>query len=110
MISRRQEKLASLYQRLVSEYLERELSLEKIIVSITGVRLSEKLSEMKIYFSVWPDEGAADVLKSLGRLKRGLRRHLAGKVKTKFAPEISFHLDESEKKRLAIEELLNKNK
>ena len=106
----RQEKLASIYQEVVSVFLERELKVQDGIFSVTGVEVGEKLDRVKIYFSVWPDREEKNVLKSLEDLKKELRAHLAEKVKTKFVPEIEFRLDESEKRRLEIEKLLKKNK
>ena len=110
MTLRRQEKLSELYRRASNDFLHDNISLENGIFSVTNVELSEKLNRLKIYFSVWPDQKEADVIKSLKILKRDLRKELASKINTKFSPEVEFVLDESEKKRLRIEELLKKGK
>ncbi len=110
MTSRRRERLASLYQQVISSFLERKVKIAEGIFSVTKVEVGDNLRELTIYFSAWPDEKAAGVLKSLQGASRELRAHLADKVKTKFAPELEFKLDESEKRRMEIEALLKKTK
>ncbi|MDP3784595.1 MAG: 30S ribosome-binding factor RbfA [bacterium] len=113
MIPRRQERLSSLYQQIVASFLEREIKVAGGILSVTRVELGDNLKVLKIYFSVWPDERERDVLKSVESLKKELRAHLAQRVATKFAPELKFELDSSEKKRIEVEALfknLKKNK
>src|SRR3989338_6434437 len=96
----RKEKLAELYRRVATEFLQKNISAVDFVLSITNINLSDKLSWLKIYFSVWPDQKEKDVIKSLKGLKGGLRAEIGNKIKTKFVPEIEFVLDESEKKRL----------
>ncbi|MEK7162539.1 MAG: 30S ribosome-binding factor RbfA [Patescibacteria group bacterium] len=110
MNSRRQERLAALYQKTIAAYLQKELRLEKGIMVVTKVELSKKLDHLWVYYSVWPDPEEKNVLKFLENLKPELKGHLADKIKTKFLPEMEFRLDESEKKRLKIEDLLKKTK
>jgi len=106
--TRRQERLASLYQEIISLFLEKEVKVEGGMFAVTKVEVGDDLKNLKICFSVWPDEKEKDVLESLGDLKKELRRHLADNVEVKFVPEIEFVLDDSEKKRLKIDELLKK--
>lgn len=108
MTSFRKEKLAELYKRVATEFLQKNISAPDSVLSITNVDLSEKISRLKIYFSVWPDQKERDVIKSLKDLKKALRAELGEKISTKFVPEIEFVLDESEKKRIRVEKLLNK--
>ena len=105
MIFRRKERLASLYQQVISSFLEREIKVPGGILSVTRAELGDNLKALKIYFSVWPDEKERAVLKSLQDAKKELRVYLAREVKTKFVPEIQFLLDESEKKRIEVEAL-----
>lgn len=104
----RKEKLEELYKRTATNFLQKNLPAIDFIFGITNVDLSDKLSRVRIYFSVWPDQKEKDVIKSLKDLKKELRAELGEKIKTKFVPEIEFALDESEKKRIHIEQLLNK--
>lgn len=110
MSLRRQEKLSAIYKKAANNFLQREINIEGVILSLTRVELSDKSDFLKIYFSVWPDQKEKDVLKFLEGSKKELRRELAEEIKTKFVPEIEFLLDESERKRLHIEELLKKVK
>ncbi len=108
MSTRRQEKLASIYQEVISLFLEREIKIEGGLFSVTTVNISDDLKALKIHFSVWPDTKEKDVIESLEKIKRELRGHLAEKVKTKFVPTLEFVLDESTKMQVEIENLLKK--
>ena len=107
---RRQEKLNSLYQKIISEFMERRLRLKQGIFTVTKVQISERGERLKVYFSVWPDAQEKNVLKFLRENMSELRSHLAGKIDAKFVPELEFLLDDSEKKRRKIETLLKKMK
>ncbi|OGF51715.1 hypothetical protein A3I27_04815 [Candidatus Giovannonibacteria bacterium RIFCSPLOWO2_02_FULL_43_11b] len=106
----RKEKLAELYKRATTEFLQKNIFASDFVLSITNIDFSDKISRLRIYFSVWPDQKEKDVIKSLKSLKRELRVEIGERVKTKFVPEIEFILDESEKKRIHIEELLKKER
>ena len=108
--ARRQEKLNSLYQKIISEFMERRLRLKQGIFTVTKVQISERGERLKVYFSVWPDAQEKNVLKFLGASLNELRSHLAGIIDAKFVPEPEFLLDDSEKKRRKIETLLKKMK
>ena len=108
MISRRNKRLSSLYREIVSSFLERELRVPGALMAVVNVEVADSLERVTIDVSVWPDEKEREVFQELGRLKKELRLHLAERVKIKFAPKITFVLDESEKKRIAIERLLKK--
>ena len=104
----RKEKLAELYKRAAGAFLATRVKVEDSIFSVTMTELTDKLDRLKIYFAVWPDDKERDVLKSLEKTRGELRKHLAEEIRTKFVPEIEFIVDDSEKKRLRFEELLNK--
>lgn len=104
----RREKLSELYMRAATAFLQRRVKFENVIFGVTQVELSDKLDRLRIYFSVWPDQKEGDVIESLESLKKELRGELAEEINTKFVPDIEFILDDSEKKRLRIDELLKK--
>lgn len=107
---RRQEKLNSLYQKIISEFMERSFRVEQGIFTVTKTQISARGERLKIYFSVWPDAQEKNVLKFLEASAGELRSHLAGRIDAKFVPELEFLLDDAEKKRLKIEALLKKTK
>ena len=106
--TRRQERLSELYRKVISSFARDRLKLEGGILSITKVEVASGLEHLKVYFSVWPDEKAKDMLQSLKNLKGELRLLLGQKVKTKTVPTVEFILDEAEKKQHGIEALLKK--
>ena len=110
MSNYRKEKLSELYRRAATSFIQERIHFENSIFSVTKVELTEKLSRLKVYYSIWPDQKESNVVKSLEELKLGLRKDLAQRIKVKFVPKIEFHLDDSEKKRLRIEELLKEDK
>lgn len=109
MSERRKEKLTEIYKRAANSFIQDSVKFENTIVSVTNVELSDKLNHLKIFFSVFPDDKEAAVIKALKGLKGGLRGALAEEVRTKFVPEIDYVLDESDKKWLKIDELLKKD-
>ena len=107
---RRNERLTSVYRREVSLFIEREFKLQNTLIAVTGVTLSDNLNELRIMVSVWPDEKENAVLKTLNDAKKEFRGYIGQKVRIKHVPEVSFELDETEKKRIQIESILKKIK
>ncbi len=108
--SRRQERLGELYRKIASEFFHENFSAADSVISVTNVEVKDGLKEIVINFSVWPDEKEKEVKKMLEVKKGMLRDRIGREVQTKFVPEIKFLLDEGEKKRAGIEELLKKAK
>ncbi len=104
--ARRQQRLEALYEEQVSAWLQKEFFQKDVFVIVSRCILSESFGHLKVHISVWPDENGKNVLESLKKIKKDLRRYLGENVKTKFVPEIDFILDEGEKKRSEIENIL----
>lgn len=128
--ARRQEKMKSLLRRLVSEFLLR-MDFKNQIISVMEVRISENLRFAKIFLSVYPvrsktcqpaneskirtsngiypEKESEKILESVKSKTGEIKKYLASKVKIKFMPEMEFKIDEGEKNRQRIEEILKKN-
>jgi ribosome-binding factor A len=92
---KRYQRLQEEIQRVVAEALEFEARDPRLSdVTVVRVRLSDDLRRAKIYFSSMKDpEGAFE---ALNHAKGFLRTKVARGIRSKYTPEISFHLEEDE--------------
>jgi len=106
-MTKREEKISSLLKQLSSEFLVR-LDLGKNFTTITHVTLSKNLKSAKIFISVYPSTSEKKVLKIIKEKRCNMQNFVASKTKLKFLPRLEFEIDEGEKNRQRIEELLKK--
>lgn len=100
----------------VSEQIKKEISLliqtelkdPRIgFVTVTGVDLTNDLSQAKIYLSVLGDEEQKNnSLKALDKANGFLRSELGKRIKLRHVPELIFKIDESIEYGSRIEKLL----
>ena len=105
MDSIRQNKVARLIQRDLSEMFQQECKeyTEGAMLSVTAVRVSPDLSYAKIYVSIFPS-----VMKSLEEKNKSIRFILGKKVgkQMRIVPELRFFVDDSLDYIDKIDELL----
>lgn len=99
MYSIRQNKISRLIQKELSEIfqLESKSTLRGKMISVTIVRVSKDLSVAKIYLSIFPSEGAEEVLKQINQINGKIRGALGHKVgkQLRIIPALSFFIDDS---------------
>ena len=99
MDSIRQNKVARLIQRDLSEMFQQECKeyTEGAMLSVTAVRVSPDLSYAKIYVSIFPSERVEAVMKSLEEKNKSIRFILGKKVgkQMRIVPELRFFVDDS---------------
>jgi len=99
MESTRQAKMARQIQKDVAEILLKEgASLVRgVMASVTTVRVSPDLNYAKIYFSIFPFEKSAEVMRTLEENNWLIRRALGQRIRNqvKSVPELQFFLDDS---------------
>ena len=101
MISRRQEKVNSLFERLASSFFAKEKT--GSIITVTHIASSKDLKSVKIFISIFPENKEKEVL-SLLRGKAGeLRRYIGSQIKMKFLPFFEIAIDEEEKTKQKID-------
>jgi len=107
MDSIRQNKVARLIQRDLSEMFQQECK-EGAMLSVTAVRVSPDLSYAKIYVSIFPSERVEAVMKSLEEKNKSIRFILGKKVgkQMRIVPELRFFVDDSLDYIDKIDELL----
>jgi ribosome-binding factor A len=97
MVTQRQLRVAEEIKRLISQILGRGAKDPRIgFVSVTGVEVSRDLRKARVFVSVYGNK--EDVQKTLAGLEsaRGyIQREMGGKIRCRYTPVISFHLDRS---------------
>ena len=91
--------MARQIQKDVAEILLKEgASLVRgVMASVTTVRVSPDLNYAKIYFSIFPFERSAEVMRALEENNWLIRRALGQRIRNqvKSVPELQFFLDDS---------------
>lgn len=99
MDSIRQNKVARLIQRDLSEMFQKECKeiIAGTMVSVTTVRVSPDLSYAKIYLSIFPSERVEATMNSLEEKNKSIRFILGKKVgkQMRIIPELRFFVDDS---------------
>jgi ribosome-binding factor A len=98
-MSRRSERTSRLIQREISELLKREVNDPRLgrLISVTEVTLSPDLRHAKIFVSTLSDETESkeEMLAGFNKASGFLRSELATHLKLRYAPQLSFHYDDS---------------
>ncbi len=111
MESTRQQKIARLLQKELSEIFRQETAkVGNVIVSVSAVRVSPDLSIARAYLSIFPSDKAQILLESINKSAKTIRYDLAQKVRYQLrkTPELFFHIDDSLDYIEHIDNLLNK--
>ena len=100
MESERQKKISSVLQKDLSSIIQGRLRVygaTNLIVSVTKVKVSPDLLNVKLYVSVFPFSKSNSVLRLLSRDKNKIKNSLGGLMKDQLRriPEPFFFLDDS---------------
>ena len=98
MESKRQEKIARLLQKELSEIFRRQTAaLGGVIVSVSAVRVTPDLSIAKAYLSIFPPDKSSEILENIKKQSKTVRYELAQAVKEvlRKCPDLQFYLDDS---------------
>ena len=111
-MSRRIERVNMLVRQEISQIMAVEMNDPRLstLISITEVRTSSDLRRAKVYFSVLGDENTKqNVLAAMERAGGFIHRTMKRNLKLKFAPVLSFELDESIEQGTEILDLISRN-
>lgn len=110
--SLRQQKVAALIQKDVSEIFIKEVAelVSGALVTVTKVRVSPDLSVAKVYLSVFPFDKHELIVKNIKAAATQIRFLLGKRVKNqlRIVPELAFFNDDSMEYVERIEELIKK--
>ena len=98
-------KIANQIKELSAIFLERENN-HTSLITVTSSDLSPDLKNVTIFVTVLPDEKEALALDFLKRKRKELREFLKKQIKIKTIHFIDIKIDEGEKNRRKIDELL----
>jgi len=103
-VSRRNEQLASTIHRGVQEVLARGLQDPRIsgLITVTGVRLTEDLSEAVVSVSILPEDRQELVMHGLRAAESHVRHALSDLVGLRRTPHVTFKLDTATKRHAAV--------
>lgn len=111
-MNRRMDRVNMLVRQEISRILALELNDPRLssLISITEVRTTRDLRSAKVYFSVLGDEdakrNAQTALESAGGF---IHREMKRNLNLKFAPFLSFQLDESIEQGTEMLDLISRN-
>lgn len=111
MSTPRSVRVAQSAKRELSELIQRDLKDERVggIVSITDVETSQDCRRMKVFVSVFGDEAQQQgTLDALNDHIGEIRGEICRRLRLRFAPEISFKLDNSLERGARVTDLLGK--
>jgi ribosome-binding factor A len=105
----RQLKVASQIQRIVATVLLRDIADPRVdgLISVTRVEITSDLREAKVFLSILGNSRPpATVLEGIKSAGRHIQSEVAENLALRYAPHLSFHLDESLKKQAEILKLI----
>ncbi len=98
------EKVNSLLMQLASAFLQKEAS--GALVTITRIETSKDLKLSKIFISIFPESKEKEIFGKIKAKAGEFRDYSSSKIKMKFLPYFEFEIDQGEKARAKIDELL----
>src|SRR5450830_268553 len=102
----RNEKVANFIKELSAQFLARENN-KTSLITVTSATASPDLKRATIFITVLPISKEHNALDFAKRKRGELREFLKSKMQTKVVPFIDIEIDEGEKNRQKIDELLN---
>ncbi|OQX93291.1 MAG: ribosome-binding factor A [Tenericutes bacterium 4572_104] len=94
-------------QRVLTNILRDEVKEDLGFLTITGVKITNELSYMYVYYTVYGDETKINHTKeALDRANGFIKNQIAHKVKMRKIPELIFKYDSSYQKGQKIDELI----
>ena len=97
-MSRRTERLSKTIKQEISRLLEREVNDPRLsaLISVTQVSVSPDLKHAKIFVSILGNETKkTEALAGFNAASGFLRKELASHLRLRYAPQLSFHYDDS---------------
>ena len=102
------EKTASLVHALVAEFLVRESGGQSLI-TVTDIEVSPDRRRARVYLSVLPETMETRAVEFANRQKREVKEYVRTHSRMRAVPSLEFVLDQGEKNRQRIDELLHED-
>lgn len=89
-------RVSEVIRKELSEYFQREVSLEGLLLTISAVETTPDLKESFVFVSAWESPiPNAELISRLHRHRREWQRRLGKKLQSKFTPQLTFRVDDS---------------
>ena len=106
-MSSKLEKINREMQKVFAQFVERESNKESL-VTVTRCDISLDRKNIDVLVSVFPVDKEDQVIQFLERRKWDARDYMKKRIQTRVIPFVHFKIDEGEKNRQRIDQLLNK--
>ncbi|WP_213974667.1 30S ribosome-binding factor RbfA [Tepidanaerobacter acetatoxydans] len=109
----RNERIAEEIKKGISEIINSDLKDPRIegLISVTKVKVTKDLRHATVFISFYGDKAKRDTtFDVIQNAKNFIRHELAGKIRIKYMPELSFRIDESIEYGIHINKLLEEIK
>jgi ribosome-binding factor A len=103
--NKRSEKVADFIKEFTASYLAREKN-NTSLLTVTGANCSPDLKHSTVFITVLPETKEEEALEFARRKRSEIREFLKKNMSTKNIPVIDFAIDQGEKNRQKIDELL----
>lgn len=101
------EKINKEMRKLFAQFIEKESNKESL-VTITRCEISSDRKNIDVLVTVFPQDKEQQVIRFLDRRKWDAREYMKKRIQTRVIPFVTFKIDEGEKNRQKIDQLLNK--
>jgi len=99
--------LETTVQRVVSEVIRNEVKDDLGFLTVTGVKITNELSYMYIYYTIYgTEEQVKHSKEALKRANGFIKGQIAHRVKMRKVPELIFKYDETYQKGKRIDDLI----
>jgi ribosome-binding factor A len=95
-MSYRLDKVASLIKEEISLIFLHKIQDPSLgLLTVTNVKVSPDLKHSRIYISIYDKEKREAALNKVNELKGLIRAQLAGRLKIRYVPELTFFIDDT---------------
>ncbi len=103
----RQEKLNTLFKKLIAEFLRLHPMPMSELVTVTECAVSRDVKSACVFISIYPNGTEEKVLRALRDIQKELLNFLKKSTRMKTIPHVRFIADSREQQREKISKLLN---
>ena len=106
MTSQRQDKIRGLLREIAADFFIREAG-PRSLITITDATVSPDFKRATIYITTFPTSEEVNALEFAKRKRTELREYISRHAKLRTLPVLEIKIDEGERNRQKIDELLN---
>lgn len=107
-MNRRLEKMSSWIQKKAASFLSSNIRIKNGIIAANRVELDPSLTKAVILITIYPEDEEKETISRLQALKKDFTEYMKKDFRGRKLPRFEFAIDEGERKRIKIEELLSK--